>query len=239
MSSALQLAIQKAQRIVVFSGAGFSTESGIPDFRSADGLYEKKQYPYACETMLSHSFFRKHPEMFYTFYKQEMIHLDAKPNIAHKALVVLEKQGKLLAIITQNIDGLHQAAGSQNVYELHGSIHRNYCMDCHQFYSLKDLIESEGIPICKHCGGIVKPDVVLYEEGLDNTVVQKTLQAIRQADLLLIAGTSLSVYPAAGFVSYFQGDCLAIINRDETSLDASADIVSHHNICDELAFLIK
>ena len=214
--------IAQSNRIVFFGGAGVSTESNIPDFRSADGLYQKK-YHYPPEQVVSHTFFVKKPELFYDFYKNKMMYLDAKPNKAHQKLAELEQAGKLTAVITQNIDGLHQMAGSKNVLELHGSIHRNYCQKCGKFYDAKYVKEYPGIPKCE-CGGVIKPDVVLYEEGLDNTVISKAIKAISEADMLIIGGTSLVVYPAAGFVDYFRGHHLVVLNKSTTSRDAYADL---------------
>lgn len=213
--------VHNSRRIVFFGGAGVSTESGIPDFRSVDGLYHQS-YAYPPETILSHSFFMKNTKEFYRFYKDKMIYLKAMPNPAHMALANWEKKAKLSAIITQNIDGLHQAAGSRNVVELHGSIHRNHCMRCKKPYSLEDILKSDGIPTCT-CGGTIKPDVVLYEEPLDQLVMEKTVHEIADADMLLIGGTSLSVYPAAGFVEAFTGRYLAIINKTPTPFDEKAD----------------
>lgn len=218
----LQEMIDISKRIVFFGGAGVSTESNIPDFRSADGLYQEK-YHYPPEQVVSHTFFVQKTEMFYDFYKNKMMFLDAKPNKAHLKLAELEHAGKLSAIITQNIDGLHQMAGSENVYELHGSIHRNYCQKCGKFHDAKYVKKAPGIPYCE-CGGIIKPDVVLYEEGLDNATIQKSIQAIREADMLIIGGTSLVVYPAAGFIDYFRGDKLVVLNKSATSRDAYADL---------------
>lgn len=214
--------IEKSNRIVFFGGAGVSTESNIPDFRSADGLYQEK-YHYPPEQVVSHTFFVQKTKLFYDFYKNKMMYLDAKPNKAHLKLAELEQAGKLTAVITQNIDGLHQMAGSKNVLELHGSIHRNYCQKCGKFYDAKYVKESPGIPICE-CGGIIKPDVVLYEEGLDNMIINKSLRAISEADMLIIGGTSLVVYPAAGFVDYFRGDHLVVLNKSATSRDSYADL---------------
>lgn len=208
----LQQMIDESERIVFFGGAGVSTESGIPDFRSADGLYRQK-YRYSPEEIVSHSFFMSHTEEFYSFYKEKMMFLDAKPNKAHLKLAELERAGKLNAVITQNIDGLHQAAGSENVLELHGSILRNYCMKCGRKYSAQYVKASHGIPRCE-CGGVIRPDVVLYEEGLNSSVVDRSIKAIAQADMLIIGGTSLVVYPAAGFVDYFRGKNLVLINKD-------------------------
>ena len=215
--------VDGSNNIVFFGGAGVSTESGIPDFRSTDGLYYQ-QYDYPPETILSHSFFMRNPEEFYRFYKNKMLCLDAKPNMAHKKLAELEKAGKLKAVITQNIDGLHQAAGSKEVLELHGSVHRNYCMKCGKFYDAEYMLHAEGVPTCS-CGGMIKPDVVLYEEGLDMTVMSKSIQAIRDADVLIIGGTSLIVYPAAGLIDYYRGNKLVVINMSVTSQDKNADLV--------------
>lgn len=224
----LQKVINDSHRIVFFGGAGVSTESGIPDFRSVDGLYNQK-YDYPPEEILSHTFFMKNTEEFYRFYRDKMLCLDKKPNKAHLKLAELEQAGKLSAVITQNIDGLHQAAGSKTVYELHGSVLRNYCMKCHRFYSAEFIKQSRGVPHCE-CGGVIKPDVVLYEEGLDDKTVSGALSAIQTADTLIIAGTSLTVYPAAGFVRYFSGNKLVLINRDKTPLDNSADMVFHDKV---------
>lgn len=218
----LQRMIDESQRIVFFGGAGVSTESNIPDFRSSDGLYNE-QYQYPPERVVSHTFFQKRTELFYDFYKNKMMFLDAKPNAAHKKLAELERAGKLTAVVTQNIDGLHQMAGSKCVLELHGSIHRNYCQRCGKFYDAKYIKESEGIPRCE-CGGIIKPDVVLYEEGLDERTIQNTVQAIAQADMLIIGGTSLVVYPAASFIDYFHGKYLVVINKSATPRDGQADL---------------
>lgn len=219
---ALQKMINESKRMVFFGGAGVSTESNIPDFRSADGLYQE-EYLYPPEQVVSHTFFMKKTELFYDFYKNKMMFLDAKPNKAHLTLAKLEQMGKLSAVITQNIDGLHQMAGSQKVLELHGSIHRNYCMKCGRFYDAKYVKESHGIPRCD-CGGMIKPDVVLYEEGLDDTVIREAVREIREADMLIIGGTSLVVYPAAGFVDYFHGKHLVVLNKSATSKDAFADL---------------
>ena len=218
----LQNIIDDSSRIVFFGGAGVSTESGIPDFRSADGIYHQA-YKYSPEQVVSHSFFMRYPEAFYEFYKDKMMMLDAKPNAAHLKLAELEKAGKLTAVVTQNIDGLHQAAGSRNVYELHGSIHRNYCMDCGKFYSAEYVKEAEGIPRCE-CGGMIKPDVVLYEEGLDSATIEGAVRAISNADTLIIGGTSLVVYPAAGFIDYFRGKHLVVINKSETGRAVRAEL---------------
>ena len=218
----LQEMINDSKRIVFFGGAGVSTESNIPDFRSADGLYQEK-YHYPPEQVVSHTFFVRKTDLFYEFYKDKMMYLDAKPNKAHLKLAELEAAGKLTAIVTQNIDGLHQMAGSKNVLELHGSIHRNYCQRCGKFYNGKYVKESDGIPTCD-CGGIIKPDVVLYEEGLDSYTIQRTVQAIREADMLIIGGTSLVVYPAASFIDYFRGKYLVVLNKSTTSRDSQADL---------------
>ncbi len=217
-----------SERMVFFGGAGVSTESGIPDFRSVDGLYNQK-YKYPPETIISHSFYMRDPEEFYRFYKDKMIYQDAKPNMAHKKLAELEAQGKLAAIVTQNIDGLHQMAGSKEVLELHGSVHRNYCEECHKFYDLEYIVKSNGVPRCS-CGGIVKPDVVLYEEGLNSNTIQKSVQYIREAEVLIIGGTSLVVYPAAGLIDYFRGKHLVVINRDATPRDTQADLLIQEKI---------
>lgn len=224
----LQNVIDNSKRIVFFGGAGVSTESGIPDFRSVDGLYNQK-YDYPPEQILSHTFFMHSTEEFYRFYRDKMLCLDKKPNKAHLKLAELENAGKLTAVVTQNIDGLHQAAGSKKVYELHGSVLRNYCMKCGKFYSAKYIKNSKGVPMCE-CGGVIKPDVVLYEEGLDDSTVTGALRAIQSADTLIIAGTSLTVYPAAGFISYFKGDNIVLINRDETPFDGKADLVFHEKV---------
>ncbi len=218
----LQQMIDESKNIVFFGGAGVSTESNIPDFRSADGLYHEK-YAYPPEQIVSHTFFVRKTELFYDFYKEKMMYLDAKPNAAHLKLAELEAVGKLKAVITQNIDGLHQMAGSQNVLELHGSIHRNYCQRCGRFYDANYVKKSSAIPKCM-CGGIIKPDVVLYEEGLDQDTISKAIQAISQADMLIIGGTSLVVYPAAGFIDYFRGKYLVVINKSETARSVRADL---------------
>lgn len=224
----LQQIIDESNNVVFFGGAGVSTESGIPDFRSTDGLYNQ-MYDYPPETILSHSFFIKHTEEFYRFYRNKMLFTDKKPNAAHYFLARLESKGKLKAVITQNIDGLHQSAGSKNVLELHGSVHRNYCTKCGKFFDMRFVLESSGVPRC-NCGGIVKPDVVLYEESLDDEIVDKSIRYISEAETLIIAGTSLTVYPAAGFIRFFNGNTLALINRDSTSVDDIADYISHENV---------
>ena len=209
--------IDNSDNIVFFGGAGVSTESGIPDFRSVDGLYNQ-QYDYPPETILSHTFFRRNTEEFYRFYRAKMLALDAKPNAAHKKLAQWEQEGKLKAVVTQNIDGLHQAAGSKMVYELHGSVHRNYCQKCGAFYDARYMLESKGIPKCEKCGGIIKPDVVLYEEGLDDATMRGAIRAISHADVLIIGGTSLTVYPAAGLIDYYNGNKLVLINKSVTPM---------------------
>ena len=225
----LQQWIADSGSIVFFGGAGVSTESGIPDFRSVDGLY-RQQYDEPPETILSHTYFQRRTADFYRFYRAKMLCLDAQPNAAHKKLAELEAAGKLKAVVTQNIDGLHQAAGSQTVYELHGSIHRNYCTQCHAFYGPDFIAGGEGVPLCPVCGGLVKPDVVLYEEGLDQETVKGAVEAIRRADVLIVGGTSLVVYPAAGLINYYGGNRLVLINRDPTPCDAQADLVIHDSI---------
>ena len=220
----LQKIIDESQNIVFFGGAGVSTESGIPDFRSQDGLYNQK-YKYPPERIVSHSFFRAKTEEFYEFYKDKMIFPEAKPNAAHLKLAELEKAGKLSAVITQNIDGLHQMAGSKNVLELHGSIHRNYCQGCGKFYAVDYIMNSEGIPKCEDCGGLIKPDVVLYEEGLDARVTDAAVRAIASADTLIIGGTSLIVYPAASYINYFRGRNLVVINKSDTARSVNATLM--------------
>ncbi len=216
--------IKNTDNLVFFGGAGVSTESGIPDFRSTDGLYNLK-YKYPPETIVSHTFFVRRTEEFYEFYKDKMMALDAKPNKAHLKLAQWEAEGKCRAVVTQNIDGLHQMAGSKNVLELHGSIHRNYCTKCGKFFDAHYVKNSEGIPCCDECGGLIKPDVVLYEEGLDNQTVSNAVNAIRNADVLIIGGTSLAVYPAAGMIDYFHGSHLILVNKSATSRDTQADLV--------------
>lgn len=220
--------MERSNYIVFFGGAGVSTESGVPDFRSVDGLYHQR-YQYPPETILSHSFFMRNTEEFYKFYREKLLLKDVQPNNAHKALAKLEEMGKLKAVITQNIDGLHQAAGSKAVYELHGSVHRNYCMKCHKFYGLEEVYQGEGVPKCE-CGGMIKPDVVLYEEGLDDMTIRASLNAIQKADVLIIGGTSLNVYPAAGFIQYYSGDKLILINKSETPYDRKANVLIHDSI---------
>ncbi|MCI6255442.1 MAG: NAD-dependent protein deacylase [Oscillospiraceae bacterium] len=220
----LQALVDGSPNIVFFGGAGVSTESGIPDFRSVDGLYNQ-HYRYPPETILSHSFFEAEPEEFFRFYRDKMLFPDAKPNAAHRKLAELERSGKLKAVVTQNIDGLHQAAGSRKVFELHGSVHRNYCMKCHRAYDLDFMLHSDGVPRCRVCGGTVKPDVVLYEESLDSTVLEGAVKAIARADMLIIGGTSLAVYPAAGLINYYQGKKLVLVNKTQTPYDRQADLV--------------
>ena len=224
----LKQLVKKSNNIVFFGGAGVSTESGIPDFRSKDGLYNQK-YDYPPEEILSHTFFIKHTEEFYKFYKDKMNSLKYEPNITHIKLAQLESKGKLKAIITQNIDGLHQKAGAKNVYELHGSVLRNYCMKCKKFYDAEYVFNSKGIPTCT-CGGIIKPDVVLYEEGLDENTLEKSIISIINADLLIVAGTSLTVYPASGLINYFRGKNLVLINRDATPFDSRANLVINETL---------
>lgn len=219
----LQSIVDESDNIVFFGGAGVSTESGIPDFRSVDGLYNQK-YKYPPETIISHSFYRRDPEEFYRFYKDKMLFPEAKPNKAHMKLAELEAAGKLKAVITQNIDGLHQMAGSRRVIELHGSVHRNYCERCHKFYDLRYVIDAPGVPKCS-CGGTIKPDVVLYEEGLNNQDIEDAIQYISEADTLIIGGTSLVVYPAAGLIRYFRGRHLVVINMSPTQSDREADLL--------------
>ena len=222
-TAALQKWIEESSNIVFFGGAGVSTESGIPDFRSTDGLYNQ-QYDYPPETIISHSFYVKKPKEFYRFYKNKMLFPEAKPNRAHMALAKLEREGKVKAVVTQNIDGLHQAAGSREVLALHGSVPRNYCTRCGSFYSLDDILKADGVPVCD-CGGVIKPDVVLYEEGLDQDVIQRSVEYISRADVLIIGGTSLTVYPAAGLIDYYRGSKLVLINKSVTSRDGQADLV--------------
>lgn len=216
--------VKESDKIVFFGGAGVSTESGIPDFRSQDGLYHQ-QYDLPPETILSHDYFFAHTDEFYRFYRDKMLCLNVQPNAAHYALAKLEQMGKLQAVVTQNIDGLHQRAGSQRVYELHGSVYRNNCLSCGAAYPVEEIAAGEGIPRCPHCGGVIKPDVVLYQEGLDQRTIQGAVEAIASADLLIVGGTSLVVYPAAGLLEYFRGNRLALINRDATSYDSRAGIV--------------
>lgn len=237
----LRSMINESSKIVFFGGAGVSTESNIPDFRSEKGLYKSNtKFNYPPEVMLSHTFFMKHTEEFFEFYKQQMIFPNAKPNLAHKALSKLESDGKLTAVITQNIDGLHQMAGSKNVLELHGSIHRNYCMKCGKSFDLNYVMNSENvIPKCDKCGGIVKPDVVLYEESLNTDVIEKSVKYIRECDMLIVGGTSLVVYPAAGLVDYYRGNKLVLINKSSTPYDSRADLVINDSIGKVLSEAIK
>ncbi len=225
----LQRWIDEAQRIVFFGGAGVSTESGIPDFRSQDGLYNQK-YDYPPETILSHSFFKHHPDVFYRFYRDRVLALDAKPNAAHRKLAELEAAGKLSGIITQNIDGLHQKAGSQKVYELHGSVWRNYCTRCRKPYPVERIAREEGIPHCGDCGGLIRPDVVLYEEALDGRMIEASLRLLAAADLVIVGGTSLVVYPAAGLLDAYRGNRLVMINRTATPRDGAADLILRESI---------
>lgn len=242
--------INKSSAIVFFGGAGVSTESGVPDFRSENGLYQARQkYQRSPEEMISHSFFMGHPDVFYDYYKNNMIYPDAQPNPAHLALARLEQQGKLIGVVTQNIDGLHQAAGSRKVFELHGSVQRNNCMDCGSFYDLDYVMDSQNcrnkngeqswIPYCASCGGMIKPDVVLYEEALDDNVVQSAVNAIQRADTMIVGGTSLVVYPAAGLLNYFKGKNLVLINKSETAYDHKATLAIHDPIGEVLGACVK
>ena len=235
--------LKESNNIVFFGGAGVSTESGIPDFRSSTGLFnEKLNMTFTPEQLVSHSFYMRYPEQFFNFYKEKLIYENARPNAGHLALAKLEEMGKLKAIVTQNIDGLHQAAGSKNVFELHGSVHRNYCTKCHSFYDLDFIIKSNGVPTCNKCGGTVKPDVVLYEEGLDESVIKGAVNAISKADTLIIGGTSLVVYPAAGLIDYFKGNNLVLINKSSTSADKKANLVindSIHKVLSEVIFSLE
>lgn len=229
--ASLQTIIDQAKHIVFFTGAGVSTDSGIPDFRSTDGLYNQS-YKYPPEKIISHTFFEQNPEEFFRFYKERMLYLDAQPNEVHRFIAACEAKGKSLGVVTQNIDGLHQKAGSRRVYELHGSVLRNYCMDCSTFYTAEYIKNSEGIPRCQKCGGIIKPDVVLYEEGLSQAVVEGAVAAIQSADVMIVLGTSLVVYPAAGLIRYFSGKHLVLINRDATPYDEEADLLIHAPFAD-------
>ena len=220
--------ISESKRIVFFGGAGVSTESGIPDFRSVDGLYSQ-EFDYPPETIISHTFYNRKPEYFFRFYREKMLPLGFEPNITHQVLAKWEQEGKLSAVVTQNIDGLHQKAGSKKVYELHGSVLRNYCTVCRKFHSAEFIRDARGVPKCS-CGGTVKPDVVLYEESLDQRTIEKSVQAIQNVDLLIVAGTSLTVYPAAGLINYYQGNRLVLINRDETPYDGRANLVFHESL---------
>lgn len=227
--------ISEAERVVFFGGAGVSTESKIPDFRSVDGLYNQK-YDYPPETIISHSFYKRDPDVFFRFYRDKLNVFDAQPNPAHNTLARLEKEGRLTAVITQNIDGLHQKAGSEKVYELHGTLWRNYCDLCGKEYSARHIIDTQGVPRCG-CGGVVRPDIVLYEEGLDDVVVGGAIHAIRKADVLIVGGTSLVVYPAAGLINYYRGQRLVLINRDPTPMDGRADLIINGNIGEIMAQL--
>ena len=229
--------VEKSDNIVFFGGAGVSTESGIPDFRSVDGLYNQ-QYDYPPETILSHTFYRRNTEEFYRFYRNKMLCLTAQPNMAHKKLAELEAVGKVRAVVTQNIDGLHQLAGSKKVLELHGSVHRNYCERCHELYDAEYMLHSTGIPACEKCGGGIKPDVVLYEEGLDNQPMQEAVYYISNADMLIIGGTSLAVYPAAGLIDYYQGNKLVLVNKTATPRDGIANLVLQESIGELFAKII-
>lgn len=230
----LQRIIDTYDNIVFFGGAGVSTESGIPDFRSTDGLYNQ-EYDYPPETILSHTFFVRNPEEFYRFYRAKMLCLDAEPNAAHKKLAELEAAGKLKAVVTQNIDGLHQKAGSKKVLELHGSVHRNFCTKCHAFYDAEYMLHTTGVARCSRCGGIIKPDVVLYEECLDGAVISESIDAITRAQVMIVGGTSLVVYPAAGLLQYFRGEKLIVINKGATSADRNADLVIQQPIGEVLS----
>ena len=220
--------VEQSRRIVAFTGAGVSTESGIPDFRSVDGLYNQK-FEYPPERIISHSFYEQNPAYFFRFYREKMLPLGFEPNVTHRVLAKWEQEGRLSAVVTQNIDGLHQKAGSKVVHELHGSVLRNYCTRCGKFHSAEFVKNADGIPFCT-CGGIVKPDVVLYEEGLDQDTIENAVAAIAQADMLIVLGTSLTVYPAASFVNYYRGNKLVLINRDKTPYDGYADLVFHENL---------
>ena len=228
--------VSEARRMVFFGGAGVSTESGIPDFRGVDGLYHQK-FKESPETIISHTYYVKHPDVFFEFYRTRMLYPDARPNIAHKTLARWEREGKLAAVVTQNIDGLHQLAGSKTVYELHGSVHRNYCRKCGAGYDLAQFMAMEHVPVCPKCGGRVKPDVVLYEEGLDPDTIYGAVEAIRRADLLIVAGTSLTVYPAAAFLDDYMGSRLVLINKTPTPRDDIANLVLHEKLGDVFAAL--
>lgn len=240
MYDELKKIIEENDNIVFFGGAGVSTESNIPDFRSQSGIYSKKTYPYRAETMISSDFFYDHPDEFYDFYFNEMVYPNAQPNAAHIALAKLEELGKLQAVITQNIDGLHQLAGSREVLELHGSIHRNRCRRCHAAYTLEDMLkQKDGIPRCPKCNGILKPEVVLYGESLDQQVIERAVAFIASADVVIVGGTSLVVYPAAGLLQYFRGKKLVLINKEETAMDSRADLVIHDAIGKVLGEVVK
>ena len=232
----LQQMIDESNHIVFFGGAGVSTESHIPDFRSTDGLYHQT-YKYPPEVMVSHTFYTQHTEEFYDFYKNKMIFLDAKPNKAHLKLAEMEQAGKLSAIVTQNIDGLHQAAGSKNVFELHGSVHRNYCQKCGKFFDVNYVVNAKGVPYCDECGGIIKPDVVLYEEALNENIISSSIFAISKCDTLIIGGTSLTVYPASGLINYFNGNNLVLINKDATIYDNLANLVINEKLGDVFKYI--
>ena len=239
MNEALKKVLDRSKRIAFLGGAGLSTESGIPDFRSSDGIYKARQtYGVPPEVLLSHEFFEDYPEVFFDYYRKNLIYPDAKPNNAHKALAKLEEDGKLLAVITQNIDNLHQAAGSKRVFELHGSVYRNYCTRCRKYYDVSAVLNADGVPYCT-CGGIIKPDVVLYGEGLDETVLTESIRAIRSADTLIVGGTSLAVYPAAGLIDYFRGNDLVLINLSATPRDSEATLCLHEKIGEALSFLLN
>ncbi len=236
----LKQLINDSNNIVFFGGAGVSTESNIPDFRSSDGLYtDNNKTRYSPETILSHTFFIKRTKDFYDFYKSKMIYRNATPNDAHYALAKLEKMGKVKAVVTQNIDGLHQQAGSKNVLELHGSVYRNYCMKCRKFFELDYILKSDDIPYCDECNGVVKPDVVLYEEGLDMDIVDRAVNSIANADVLIVGGTSLTVYPAAGLIKYYQGDKLVLLNKSETPFDSQADLIIREKIGETLKQVVS
>jgi len=238
--NALRDVLSASDNIVFFGGAGVSTESGIPDFRGEQGIYRtKSRYGYSPEEIISHTFFMREPEIFYDFYKSTMINQEAKPNKAHLALAKLEESGKLKAVVTQNIDRLHQMAGSKVVYELHGTVHKNHCLDCGKFYGLPAIIEAAGIPRCDVCGGMIKPDVVLYEEGLDSRTMENSVRVIAQAEILIIGGTSLNVYPAAGFLQYYKGNQLILINQSETPYDGRADLLIREPIGEVLGEALK
>ena len=236
--NALSEALCGARRVVFFGGAGVSVPSGIPDFRGKNGLYAREYDGLTAEMLLSHSFFCLHPDIFYDFYKKHMVYPKAKPNVVHLKLAEMERAGKVTAVVTQNIDGLHTRAGSKNVYELHGSIYRNHCMNCGKFYSAEDIMDMDTVPRCS-CGGVIKPDVVLYEEGLDSDVLQGAVTHIMRADMLIVGGTSLAVYPAAGLIDYYRGNRLVLINKSETPYDKRADLVIHESIGRVLSETVK
>lgn len=239
MNAALQNVIASSRKIAFLGGAGLSTESGIPDFRSSDGIYKaRKAYGVPPEVLLSHDFFEEYPEIFFDYYRKNLLYPDAKPNNAHKALAKLEQDGKLNAVITQNIDNLHQLAGSHRVLELHGSVYRNHCVKCRRFYPVETVMQAKGIPYCE-CGGIIKPDVVLYGEGLDQRVLMDSIRAIRDADTMIVGGTSLAVYPAAGLIDYFTGKNLVLINLSETPRDSDATLCVHEKIGEALSFVLE